>query len=260
MAQFRVVGCFDVNRYRRAVAPALGGAARISCRVLSVLLPLLMSVACSVQRTRVAPPAQPPGPRVALYVVRRAGHADVGFAMTDLEPPLSSLRAAFPGAHYLLFGFGDRAYWLAGGRGLALLEALWPGPGIVLATSLTQAPQAERGADNVVRLEVTVEQARRLQRFVWSSLTVRDGAPVPVQVGPDAGSWFYATPQRYSLLHTCNTWAAQALKEAGLPIRSAGVELVGQLWRQLRRLQREQSSAGQQGASAARRRQGVIAG
>ena len=34
----------------------------------------------------------------------------------------------------------------------------------------------------------------------------------------------------------CNTWAAQVLKAAALPIHSAGVIFAGQLWGQVRHL------------------------
>jgi hypothetical protein len=41
---------------------------------------------------------------------------------------------------------------------------------------------------------------------------------------------------RYSALYTCNTWAADTLRSAGLPVRSTMTLLAGQLWRQVTRL------------------------
>jgi hypothetical protein len=148
----------------------------------------------------------------------------------------------FPGARYLLFGFGDRHYLLARGRGLSLLRALLPGPGIVLVTGLPLLPEIDEPADqsSVIRLDLSVQQSGKLQTFIWNSLSRRDGAAVPVQQGPYPGSLYYETPLRYSALHTCNTWAAEALRSAELPVRSAGVGLAGQLWHQVQRMQRAQ--------------------
>jgi len=63
---------------------------------------------------------------------------------------------------------------------------------------------------------------------------------VPVVAGPHAvGSYsaYYESIQHYSALHTCNTWAAEALQSANLPVSSSGVEFSSQLWQQVRKLQ-----------------------
>jgi hypothetical protein len=201
----------------------------------------LLLAACSTQRSDMPDAAQRPsvvsGAATSVYVVRRAWHVDIGFVVQDLKPPLASLSSDFPGAQYLRFGFGDRHYLLARGRGLSLLAALWPGPGIMLVTGLAAAPQPAPGED-VIRIELTPEQTAALQAFVWSSLSTHEGRAAPAEVGPYAGSFYYETPQRYSAFHTCNTWAAEALRSAKLSVRSDGVQLAGQLWRQVQHLPR----------------------
>lgn len=206
-----------------------------------MVLPMLLVCGCSTQPTRLAsvePARAAASAATSLYVVRRGWHIDIGFPARDLEPPMASLRDTFPGAEYLLFGFGDRQYLLANGRGLSLLKALWPGAGIMLIRGVRTPAQVEFGESHVVRIEVTLAQSRRVQAFVWNSLTTHAGVARPMVAGPYAGSFYYASPQRYSLLHTCNTWAAQALKSGRLPIRSTGVALAGQLWHQVRQLAR----------------------
>jgi hypothetical protein len=80
-------------------------------------------------------------------VARRKWHVDIGFAAKDLEPSLRSLAADFPGAQFLFFGFGDRHYLLANNRHFAsMLAAVWPGPGIILATGLKATPGEAFGA------------------------------------------------------------------------------------------------------------------
>jgi hypothetical protein len=50
-------------------------------------------------------------------------------------------------------------------------------------------------------------------------------------------SLFFAAAPKYSAVHTCNTWAAEALRAAGLPIHSRGVVFASQLWSQIRRIE-----------------------
>ena len=176
---------------------------------------------------------------VTVFVVKRSWHIDLGFVASDLHPPLAALRAGLPQARYLLFGFGDRHYLLAhGGSSSRLSGSLLPGAGLVLLTGLAQSPQSAFGAANVVRLPLSPMQARQLESFVWSTLVSAGGEVHALAAGPYADSFYFAAAPRYSLLHTCNTWAAEGLQAAGLPVSSRGVELAGQLWRQVQRLQR----------------------
>jgi hypothetical protein len=175
-----------------------------------------------------------------IYVARRGWHIDIGFAVNALEPPLQSVGAQFPGARYVFFGFGDKHYLLARNRnGPVLLGALWPGPGMILATVLNSTPQAAFGAAHVISLAVTPSQARHAQAFIQQSLhqqSFASNAVVPYAQGPYEGSLYFAAKPSYSAFHTCNTWVAEALKTAPLPIHSVGVIFAGQLWGQVRRL------------------------
>jgi hypothetical protein len=60
------------------------------------------------------------------------------------------------------------------------------------------------------------------QAFIWNSLDRQAGTHSSAR-GSYGGSLYVAAAPRYSALHTCNTWAAEALKAAALPIHSGGV-------------------------------------
>jgi len=152
------------------------------------------------------------------------------------------VRSDFPGSRYLVFGFGDRHYLLYKGK-LSMIRALWPGPGLVLVTGLRATPEEAFGADAVIGLAVSRSQLEDVQQFVWRTLTRRAGRVTPLQAGPYEGSLYYESTQRYSALHTCNTWAAEALKSAGLQVRSTVVEFAGELWSQVKRVQAAQQRA-----------------
>ncbi len=186
-----------------------------------------------------APVAATEADHAMIYVVRRGWHVDVGFSAADLRPPLDALAAEFPGLEYLFFGFGDEHYLEAKNHGPpVLLAALWPGRALVLATGLTASPQQAFGGEHVIALHVTDQQLRDAQAFVWNTLT----QPVSHSTGPYEGSLYFPAVPKYSAAHTCNTWAAEVLAAAALPIRSSGVIFAGQLWSELRRFEKKQSS------------------
>jgi hypothetical protein len=175
----------------------------------------------------------------AIYVVRRGWHVDVGFAASDMVPPLNAIAAKFPGVRYLFFGFGDRRYLMAQHHVPAMAAALWPGRALILTTGLSASPTQAFGDGHVVRLRVSDEQSRAAQDFIWSSMAVAPspGDPMPVvERGPYEGSLYFSARAPYSAFHTCNTWAAEVLRGAGLPVRATGVLFAGQIWKQTRKL------------------------
>ena len=226
------------------VRAAISMAASLSL-TLALTLTFTLTSTASIARPAVqAMPVQDVGTGtsekpVLIYVARRGWHIDIGFAVADLLPPLASVAEEFPHAQSLFFGFGDRHYLESGHRAPAMFVALWPGRALILATSLISTPQAAFGAPHVMAFEVTARQAREAQAFIWRSLA----DPQSLAAGPYEGSRYFAATAKYSALHTCNTWAAQTLAAAALPVRSAGVIFAGQLWVQLRRLQRSANRA-----------------
>jgi hypothetical protein len=208
-------------------------------RVLNLLLlPLLLTALVSAPRPGVSQPVPLPSADSArtqvIYVARRGWHIDIGFSADDLQAPLKSLARKFPDVRYLFFGFGDRRYLLAKNHSApVLLAALWPGRAMVLATGLSSPPEAAFGATHVIALKVTLQQSQSAQAYIWKSL---DNAIEPYGRGPYEGSLYFTAASKYSAIHTCNTWVAEALKAGALPIHSAGVIFAGQLWGQLRRL------------------------
>jgi len=57
-----------------------------------------------------------------------------------------------------------------------------------------------------------------------------------IGTGPYPQSVFYTSTGTYNLGHTCNTWTAEALRVAGLPVNAAGVVFAGQVLDQLPRI------------------------
>jgi hypothetical protein len=182
----------------------------------------------------------PPGPCATLpegptaWVVDQGWHTEIALRAADLTGPLGGFRGLIPAAETLVFGFGKRSYVLAEAGALEeLLLGPLPGRGVVQVKGLSVAPPAAYGA-RATALPVPQGGLARLSDFLSDSIA-RDaaGRPVPAHPGPLQGSLFYDASRGYSLLYTCNTWTAEALRHAGLPVEPAGVVLTSAVLAQL---------------------------
>ena len=72
---------------------------------------LLLASLCGC--TSISPSATVPSGEARLYVVGRGWHTDIGLAVDEVSGPLASLENGFPGVRYMVFGFGEREYYMA---------------------------------------------------------------------------------------------------------------------------------------------------
>jgi uncharacterized protein (TIGR02117 family) len=183
--------------------------------------------------TSATPPADvTDGPTTnALYLIRRGWHTDIGVGADQVEAPLTRLRSVFPGVRVLLFGFGERAWLLHRQHDFAdMLAALAPGSGALLVTALSVPPRFAFPPEDVVTLHVSARGLAQLNYFISRSFEwAPDGAPRAIADGPYAGSLFYASTMQYSGMFTCNTWTAEGLQTAGLPIHAGGMLFAGEV-------------------------------
>ena len=191
----------------------------------------------------VAPlPPVPDGP-ATIYVVGRGWHTDIGLPVDEVSGPLASLEGDFPGVRFMVFGFGERNYLMTRtvGPGDAL-SALFPSPSAVLMTALTAPPTEAFSDEQVVTLRLPRAGADRLAEAMWTALEkAPDGSARRLADGPYLGSAFYASTETYDGFHTCNTWTALLLRDAGLPVDPRGVLFVGQVMDQAAAIQARQS-------------------
>jgi uncharacterized protein (TIGR02117 family) len=168
-------------------------------------------------------------------VIDGGWHTEIAVPRGAIDGRLATLAAEFPGARYLVFGWGARDFYMAQNPGLAdLLRAAVPGPAVMLVIPLAVPPAAYFGAAQVWPITVSRDGTVWLSQFLWESVAKdRSGAPIRAGAGPDPQSIFYAATGTYDASDTCNTWTAQALRAAGLPVTAAGVVFAGQLLDQL---------------------------
>jgi len=224
-----------------------------AARACGALLGVALFAACGFAPAAAAAPSADAGPepeqvaesvrvvdseQVVMYLARRSWHIDVGFAVRDLCPSLAFIARRFPQAKYLFFGFGDRHYLLSKGKGTSTLAgALFPGPGLMLVTALENSPAQAFGGAHVLEFALPSPQAAAVQGFVRRAFAGEGTSIQPVAEGPYEGSAYYSAVARYSALHTCNTWVAEALQSAGFKVRTRFVLFAGQTWNQARKLE-----------------------
>jgi uncharacterized protein (TIGR02117 family) len=204
---------------------------------------VLLLTACSAAGHRPDPaPALLPGPTTKIYVLRRGWHTDIAFPADGIPGPLAGIARDFPGAQYLVFGFGDRRYQVSEHTaGNAALALIWPERGLVLVSALKNKPEEAFGVGNTGWFDLPESQGRAVADFVWQSLEQGPdgGVPHPYADGPYADSRFYPSTRVYAGVRTCNTWTAEALHAGGLPVQSFGVMSSEQVWMQLEGLRPE---------------------
>jgi len=167
----------------------------------------------------------------AIYVLLGGWHTELALPLSQIDSPLAALKSEFPGARTLVFGWGARDYYMAPNPGLAeAMRALSPGPAVMLVMG---QPAASARSDNAFVVYLSHQGAARLSQWLWNELA-KDGAGQPhrIAAGPSPQSLFYAATGSYDASHTCNTWTAEALRIAGLPI-DANVVFADQVTAQL---------------------------
>jgi uncharacterized protein (TIGR02117 family) len=166
-----------------------------------------------------------------VYVAVLGWHTEIALRADATTGNLAGLEREFPGASYFSFGWGERAYYMAANPGFSdLLRALVPGPAVMLVRALHRTPGETFGAANMYAVPVSQEGIDRLSRYVWGYLE-KDGQGRLRRAGdgPYPESVFYESAGTYDIGNTCNTWTAQALNVAGLPVSAAGVVFAGQV-------------------------------
>lgn len=150
------------------------------------------------------------GPRI--WLLDAGWHTEIGLPAAALPPRHAE---AFPGAALIFLGFGKRHFMLAEAPGLAEFVA-GPFPGEA-ALQLTGWPGPPAG---VLALPVTPAGLLGLVAALEASFA--PGAPI-IEARP--GRRFHAAARGYHLGYTCNSWTAEMLAAAGMPVRPEGVVL-----------------------------------
>ena len=211
-----------------AAGSAFSHAEGLMLRLLAALFLAAALAACATPQPACRRPATDGD---IVYVVAHGWHVELGLTADELHGPLGVFRGIFPGAKAFMFGYGKRTFMTAPPDSISeYLLGPVPGPAVIQVTGLTILPSEAYLPGETIELALPPGGARRLSDFIWSDLDKdHAGGPRLLAPGNYPGGLFYFARSGYSLLHTCNTWAADGLATAGLPISGDGVVLSHQV-------------------------------
>ena len=217
----------------RSAWPAFG--ARRTLRFGFVLLVSLLAAGCAGPVKSLYPP--PPGetPR-SIYVIHHGSlHTGLAVKRSDIPPGLWPAHRDYAKFKYLEIGWGeDDGYRkplttaiainaLAGSRRTVLLA-----DGFSAIREKVTSPRF-----TVIQVDLSDRGFARLCRHIEQTYALDDtGRPIRLEKG------WYRARGTYSAFRTCNTWAAEGLRQAGCPITPAYCLTPGPLLLQVRRFGR----------------------
>jgi uncharacterized protein (TIGR02117 family) len=173
-----------------------------------------------------------------VYVVGHGWHSGIVIRRDQIPTEAWPEHLRFPPAPFLEVGWGDRAFYQSpdAGIGRALRAAFASGGSVLHVAGLGRSPAELFTRAEIVTVELSGRDVEALARFV-SRAYARDASGDPIDLGPGLhlGSRFYAATGRYSLLYTCNSWIAEALRAGGCPITPAWALTAGNLLFQAKR-------------------------
>lgn len=137
--------------------------------------------------------------------------------------PIEQLGTQAQTYRYLGFGWGERELY----RQLTPLDQIPPdvawralftstSPATLHVQGFAQLPQAPL-AEFIVPITLNQSDYLALHQYLWDSFE-RDaqGQPIWLNQSRQANSSFYAATGQYSAWNTCNSWTAQALRQANI--------------------------------------------
>jgi hypothetical protein len=130
-----------------------------------------------------------------------------------------------------MFSYGKRTFFTAptDDIGEYFLGPI-PGPAAIQVIALSVLPADAYSAAETTVLSVPKSSTAALSDFIWGDIVKNSGGkPKFISSGHLGGIQFYAAVTQYTLFHTCNTWAVDALAAAGLPVSSDNVIFSGQV-------------------------------
>lgn len=172
-----------------------------------------------------------------VFVVHNGWHAALVVPKADLPRDKIPEKGDFPEAEYLEISWGDRDYFPAaeGSVGLALRAAFWSRGSVLHIVGFNGVVKDYFAEGEVIEIALSREAFEPFIDFLSSSFSrIARSAPAESRPGLVPHGRFYPAAGRFSILRTCNTWAAEALKSAGLDVTPSFVITAASLARQVR--------------------------
>ena len=172
-----------------------------------------------------------------VFIVHDAWHSAVVIRTADIAAAVLPEMKDFPSAEYLEFSWGDKDYFPApnGGVGLLLKASFWSSGSVLHVVGFRDTVEKTFPGAEIIEVVLSEESFQGLIEFISGTFS-RPHPPAPAEPRPGLfpNGRFYSAEGKFSVLRTCNTWVAEALRAAGLPISPSYVITAGNLDNQVR--------------------------
>jgi uncharacterized protein (TIGR02117 family) len=174
-----------------------------------------------------------------VFIVHDAWHAAIVIRTIDIPAAVLPELRDFPSAEHLEFSWGDRDYFPEPdpGIGLALKAAFWSSGSILHVVGSNGSLENIFPGAEILEIGLSEDGFQRLIKFISDTFSrSSQEAPAEARPGLSPNGRFYSAEGKFSILRTCNTWLAEALSAAGLPVSPRYVITARSLGRQVRSL------------------------
>jgi uncharacterized protein (TIGR02117 family) len=156
-----------------------------------------------------------------VVVAHDSWHAAIVLHRADITRDSLPELVDFPDAEFIEFSWGDKDYFPNPDAGVftAIKAAFWSSGSVLHLVGFNGNPKSFYRSGELVELRLTPNAHERLLEYISHTFfrpPSRDRAEA--SAGLFSYSRFYPATHKFSLLKTCNTWVAEALKSAGLPV------------------------------------------
>jgi uncharacterized protein (TIGR02117 family) len=209
---------------------------------LGILLGILIAIAsyflyCPSPTEGLFPPA-PNAKTRTIYFVQHEWHSGLAWAQQRGE---TFGAEEWKDAPYVEVGWGDRQFYFAGDQSIPsmLRAAFIPSDSVMHVTSFAEAPE-KFFKFPILPIELSEAGFQNLLAHVKQTFTVNEKGDRLAAIGKGqyGVSNFYAAVPRYFSAFNCNTWAAEALRNAGVSVCPNRAVLAKNLGEQIKSLQK----------------------
>jgi uncharacterized protein (TIGR02117 family) len=200
---------------------------RYCARLLALLL-ICFTTACATPFDTAAIPVS--ATPHTIYYIYRDWHTSIMLdaatyrSLSTLPLIDAGLNTEVAPAGYVRVGWGDGDYYTGKSTSVVTAtRALIASPySAIQVIGYTADPFARIPAETRVALRITDHAMRELVTYLDASFARSESAALrPLQAYVENSGVFFEASQRYGMFNNCNTWSGEALRAAGLPIRSA---------------------------------------
>lgn len=174
-----------------------------------------------------------------IFVVNHGRHTGIVINRACINPSFPLLASLSVRTDFIEIGWGDKKYYQARTPTLfmALQAVLYPTESVIQVVELPTWPTDYFSDSEVVELQVSEAGYGDLLKFIEQTF-FKDENGHPVNTGKSlyGRGFFYSAIGKFHAFRTCNTWTAEALAKAGLPITDSLIITADDLMKEVRKI------------------------